>query len=117
MVSANGAPTGSPAMAAAAAEWVPAPSPVVDVAAGVYAYRARWSNFRSAKRIRKRFFLTIKKKISRKKFQSRRTIPYARYNTVAKPQSLPSNILYIVGRLHNIIGAVLKYIILQYIYI
>jgi hypothetical protein len=89
--------------------WLPSQSgcPLWVVAAGVYTYRARWSNFRFAKPTRKQFFSILKKKITRKKYKSR--IPLARYNTVTKPQLLPSYMLYIVGRLH--IDTLLKYIL------
>lgn len=46
------------------------------------------------------FFSILKKKLLEKKYKSRTYIPLVHYNTVAKPQLLPSNMLYIVGRLH-----------------
>lgn len=95
MVSANGAPTGSPAMAAVA-EWVPLPWIIT---AGVNAIERAGQISVSKNLLENSFFSILKKKLLEKKYKSRTYIPLVHYKTVAKPQLLPSNMLYIVGRL------------------
>lgn len=95
MVSANGAPTGSPAMAAVA-EWVPPPlnyhRRCIRVSRTLVKFPFRKTYLKTV------FFSILKKKLLKKKYKSR--IPLVYYNTVAKPQLFPSNMFYIVGRLH-----------------
>jgi len=111
MVSANGAPTGYPAMAAA--EWVPPPLWSSSPPPQVYTRIARAGQISVSRNVLENdFFFTIKKKFLEKNTNHAGTVPSY---TVARPQSLPSNMLYTVGRLHNT-GTVLKCIIIQYIY-
>jgi len=98
MVSANGAPTGSPAMAAAD-EWVP--PPLWSSSPQVYTRITRAGQISVSQNVFKNYFFSLLKKKFSKKI-SITYIPFARYNTVAKPQLLPSNMLHIVDRLHNI---------------